>query len=547
MNVMVMRTPAQPITDDQHHGRGHTGARRTGIFPKAPRELREGFAIGTECAKLEAMKTAEEYVSSLRARQLRLFIRGKRVENPVDHPLVAPSVRTVAETYRLASDPAHKDLFVAHSRFIDGPVNRFTHIFESRDDLIKKLEMQRLLGRTTGTCFQRCVGMDALNALFNITYEMDAAEGTEYHSRFLDYLRRAQREDWILCGAMTDPKGDRRKAPAEQPEQFLRVVERNANSIVVQGAKMHQTGVVNSHEVLVMPGRSLSESEGDFAVCFAIPVDAPGITLVYGRQPSDDRRSGCEMDQGNARYGGQEAVVIFDRVEVPMDRVFMLGQTRWATPLVEYFAGHHRASYGGCKPGNGDVLIGAAALVARIQGTEKASHVRDKLVEMVHLNETMHAGGLAASTRCHPTPAGTVMVDPLLANVCKQNVTRFPYEMTRLAEDLAGGLVVSMPSAEDFESEEVGPLLKRYVTGARGSAEDRIRVLRLIENMCLGATAVAIRTESMHGAGSPQAQRVRIEAQAQLEDKIAQAARICGVDADSIRAQMASEMATKKR
>jgi 4-hydroxybutyryl-CoA dehydratase/vinylacetyl-CoA-Delta-isomerase len=471
------------------------------------------------------MKTAEEYVASLRQRNLRVFIKGKRVDDPVDHPAVAPSVRTVAESYALAHEPEHRDLMVAHSRFIDGPVNRFTHIFEAPEDLRKKTEMQRLLGRRTGTCFQRCVGMDALNALYNVTFEM----GGQYHARFVEFLKFAQREDLILCGAMTDPKGDRRKGPMDQPDQFLRVVERRSHSIVVRGAKLHQTGAVNSHWILAMPGRSLAVNEGDFAVSFAVPVDAKGITMIYGRQPSDERRHGCDMDQGNAKYGGQEAVVIFDDVEVPLDHVFMLGVTNMATPLVEYFAGHHRASYGGCKPGNGDVLIGAAALIARINGTEKASHVRDKLVEMVHLNETMHAGGLAAGARCHKTPAGTYMVDPLLANVCKHNVTRFPYEMTRLAEDLAGGLMVSMPAAEDLEHPEYGELLKKYVTAARGTPEDRVRVLRLIENMTLGPTAVALRTESMHGAGSPQAQRVRMEVQANLDEKIANAARIAGV------------------
>jgi 4-hydroxybutyryl-CoA dehydratase/vinylacetyl-CoA-Delta-isomerase len=485
------------------------------------------------------MKTAEEYVASLRKRNVRLFVRGARVDEPVDHPMVAPSVRTVAESYRLAHDPAYRELFTAHSRFIDAPVNRFTHVFETREDLLRKIEMQRVLGRTTGTCFQRCVGMDALNALFNVTFEMDArrsaGEGSlrderSYHARFLEYLKHAQREDLILCGAMTDPKGDRRKGPAEQPDAYLRVVERRRDSIVVRGAKMHQTGVVNSHEIIVMPGRSLGPNDADFAVSFAVPVDAKGVTLVYGRQPSDDRRAGCEVDQGNAKYGGQEAIVLFDDVEVPMERVFMLGEVDWAGPLVEYFAGYHRQSYGGCKPGNGDVLIGAAALIARLHGTEKASHVRDKLVEMVHLNETMHAGGIACSSRCTKTPAGGVMVDPLLANVCKQNVTRFPYELTRLAEDIAGGLMVTLPAQEDFDDPEIGALLRRYVKAARGSADDRVRVLRLVENMTLGPTAVAIRTESMHGAGSPQAQRLRIEAQTDWDEKIGAAARIAGVE-----------------
>src|SRR5205823_2259431 len=225
-----------------------------------------------------------EYVASLRARQVRLFIRGERVEHPVDHPLVAPSVRTIAETYRLAAAPEHRATFTARSRFVDATVNRFTHIFETQDDLHKKQEMQRILGRTTGTCFQRCVGMDALNALYNVTFR------TKYHERFLEFLKRVQAEDLVLCGAMTDPKGDRTKGPREQPDMYLRVVERRPGSIVVRGAKMHQTGVVNSHEIVVMPGRTLGPGDEDFAIAFTVPVDAPGITLVYGRQPSDDRR-----------------------------------------------------------------------------------------------------------------------------------------------------------------------------------------------------------------------------------------------------------------
>jgi 4-hydroxybutyryl-CoA dehydratase/vinylacetyl-CoA-Delta-isomerase len=212
-----------------------------------------------------------------------------------------------------------------------------------------------------------------------------------------------------------------------------------------------------------------------------------------------------------------------------MDHVFMLGQTAWAAPLVDMFAGYHRQSYGGCKPGNGDVLIGAAALVAKMNGVEKVPHVRDKLVEMTHLNETMHAGGLAASTKCTKTAAGTYMVDPLLANVCKHNVTRFPYEMSRLAEDIAGGLMVTLPSAEDFDHPEYGQLLRTYIAGAQGTEEERRRALRLVETMTIGSTAVAFRTESMHGAGSPQAQRMRIEQQGEFEAKMLDARRIAGI------------------
>jgi 4-hydroxybutyryl-CoA dehydratase/vinylacetyl-CoA-Delta-isomerase len=264
--------------------------------------------------------------------------------------------------------------------------------------------------------------------------------------------------------------------------------------------------------------------------------------MIYGRKPSDDRRYGCSIDQGNARYGGQEAIVLFEDVEVPIERVFMLGESQWSTALVDYFANYHRQSYGGCKPGNGDVLIGAAALAAQLSGVDRASHIRDKLVEMVQLNETMHGCGIACSTQSTKTPAGSYMVDPLLANVTKQNVTRAPYEMARLAEDIAGGLMVTLPADEDLNHPEYGELLKKYIQAADGSAEDRQRVLRLIETMTIGETAVAFRTESMHGAGSPQAQRIRIAAQADFADKIALAKRIAGIiDEDTERIEQADD------
>jgi 4-hydroxybutyryl-CoA dehydratase/vinylacetyl-CoA-Delta-isomerase len=476
------------------------------------------------------VKTAEEYLASLRQRDVRVFIRGERVDNPVDHPQIAPSVRAIAETYRLAEDPATRDQVVVTSPHTGKEVNRFTHVFTQREDLLAKVKMQRTLGRKTGTCFQRCVGMDAINALFNITFEMDGEEGTPYHPRFKKFIERVQDEDLVVCGAMTDPKGNRKLRPAEEPDGYLRVVETRKDAIVIRGAKMHQTGVVTSHEILVMPGRALKGDEGEFAVCCAIPVDAPGITMVYGRQPNDTRRMGPDLDQGNARYGGQEAVVFFDDVVVPMDRVFLLGETQWAAPLVDLFAGYHRQSYGGCKPGNGDVLIGAVALAAKMSGVDGAAAVKDKMVEMVHLNETMHGCGIACSTLCHSTKAGGVKPDPILANVTKQNVTRFPYEMTRLAEDIAGGLLVTLPSAEDFDHPEYGDQLAKCVGAAEPDGRKRARVLRLIESMTHGTGSVAFKTESMHGAGSPQAQRMRILQQTDFEGLMNEATRLCGLE-----------------
>jgi 4-hydroxybutyryl-CoA dehydratase/vinylacetyl-CoA-Delta-isomerase len=468
---------------------------------------------------LRGMRTAAEYIESLRERNIRLFVDGERVQDPTSHPKIVPSIRSVAMTYALAHDPEHAALATAHSDLIDAPVNRFTHLFRTPEDLIRKLELQRILGRATGTCFQRCVGMDALNALFIATWEA----GPESHARFVTWMKGVQERDEMLCGAMTDPKGDRRKRPLEQPEQFLRVVDRRDGGVVLRGAKMHLTGAANSHQIVVMPGGMLRPGEEDFAVAAALPADAPGITMVLGRQPSDGRRGG--PDEGN-RFGGQEVVVLFDDVFVPAERVFFDGDTAACAVLLEAFAGFHRASYGGCKPGNFDVMIGAVAAVTDNAGTRGASHVRDKLVEMVFLAETIHGVGLAASSKSTRHACGTWQVDAILANCCKHHVTRLPYEIGRLAEDLAGGLLGTMPSIDDLDHPEFGEALTTAVGG-----RERAKLLRLVESMTYGAGAIALRLECMHGAGSPAAQRIVLERQTDWVERMAQARKLAGLDA----------------
>ena len=290
---------------------------------------------------------------------------------------------------------------------------------------------------------------------------------------------------------------------------------------MVRGAKAHQTGICNSHEVIVMPTIAMGPDDKDYAVSFAVPVDSEGIFMIIGRQSCDTRKlEGSQMDVGNAEFGGVEALVVFEDVFVPNERIFMNGEAEFAGMLVERFAGYHRQSYGGCKVGVGDVLIGAAAVAAEYNGVAKASAVKDKLIEMTHLNETLFCCGLACSTEGTATESGAYIINLLLANVCKQNVTRFPYEIVRLAEDIAGGLMVTAPSEKDFRDEKLGKYIDKYFRGvADVTTENRLRILRLIENLALGTAAVGYRTESMHGAGSPQAQRIMIARQGNLGKK----------------------------
>jgi 4-hydroxybutyryl-CoA dehydratase/vinylacetyl-CoA-Delta-isomerase len=484
-------------------------------------------------AQFSPIRTGDDYVESLRNRGLTVYLFGELVPEPVDNPMIRPSINALKMTYDLAvEDPA---LAMAHSPLIDAPVNRFLHIVESPDDLVMKNRMQRRLGQLTGTCFQRCAGLDTISVLHSITYDIDQKHGTEYHRRYLAFLKEAQRNNVIIGAGMTDPKGDRSKRPNEQadPDMFLHVTRRTERGVYVTGAKAHMTGGLNSHWICVMPTMNLGPDDRDYAIVGMVPVSAKGMTFIYGRQSCDTRAfEAGDIDKGNARFGGQETLVVFEDVFIPYEHVLMDGEYEFAQLMVSRFTSYHRASYV-CKTGLGDAMIGAAAAIADYNGIAHASHIKDKLVEMTHLNETIYSSAIASSHEAKPLASGIYMNDSMLANVCKHNVTRFPYEIARLAQDLAGGIVATLPSEADFDHEITGPMLEKYLRGRNDiPVKDRARMLRLIENMTLGRNAVGYLTESLHGAGSPQAQRIQIAREMNVEAKIGFAKALAGIVED---------------
>jgi len=484
-----------------------------------------------------SLMTGREYRKSLvERRPLTVYLGGERLEKPFDHPIIKASVNAIALTYELAEDPKYRETMTAVSALSGKTINRFCHLHQSPEDLYRKVGMQRLLGQKCGTCFQRCVGLDAFNAIYSTTFEMDEKYGTNYHSRFVEYLKLVEERDYVVDGCMTDAKTDRSRRPHEltDPDGYVRVVERRPDGIVVSGAKMHQTGALNSHHAMVMPTMAMDERDKEYAICFAVESDAPGIIYIYGRQSCDTRLmedpEGPNMDTGSPGFGGQECMVIFNNVFVPNSWIFMDGEYDFTGMLVERFSGYHRQSYA-CKTGVGDVAIGAAALIAQYNGVDRASHIKDKIVEMIHLNETIWSSSVACSWLGTKTKAGNYLIDMLLANVCKQNVTRFPFEIARLLQDIAGGIMVTMPSAKDMENPDTRPYLEKYLKGVDGvSALERMKLLRLIENLTMGRAAVGYLTESMHGAGSPQAQRIMISRQVDIEKNKVYAKKLARID-----------------
>jgi len=475
-----------------------------------------------------AIKTVEQYYDSLKDLHPTAYILGEKVKNVHEHPLIKHMLAGVAQTYASANDPEGKKHLVAESKLAGEEVSRFVKFYESRDDLLAKVRMLKFLAQRIGTCFMRCTGMDAINAVGIETYNCDQKYGTNYWERLQNFVKHMQKNDFVVFSGVTDVKGDRSLRPSQQkdPDMYLHVVDKNNDGIVVRGAKIHQTGSLCAHWGLIVPTREMREADKDYAVCFAMPMDAEGVIHVYGRGTLEARElQGCDL--GNIEYGKFAPMVIFKDVFVPWERVFLCGEYEFAGDMVRNFGNFHRHSHGGCKCGVGDVLIGAAAAAADYNGLPKVSHINNKLAEMLKTTEAIYGCSIAASVEAEPTPSGIYLVDPVLSNISKLYEGKELAEVIRMMIEIAGGMVADIPSDKDFENPEIGPLLHKYLKGAEGvSTEDRVRLFRLIEKLAFESRDIV---SNIHGAGSPETHRMTILRNADIESKKKLAKKLAGI------------------
>lgn len=474
------------------------------------------------------MRTAEEYRAKLKAMRPNVYLDGELIGR--DDPRLAGGVNTIAETFTRARDPAMEDLLTAVSHLTGKRINRFCHIHQSPEDLLKKQEMTRYYCRLVGGCIQRCMGIDALNALSVVTKNIDEACGTKYHENFLNYLMKYQEEDWVGNCAQTDVKGDRSLRPHQQadPDLYLRVVEKRDDGIVVRGAKAHNTIAPYADEIIVIPTRAMTEKDADWAVAFAVPADAPGVTQVV-RATNYRRRERLEAPLN--RYGSADALTIFDDVFVPWERVFMCGEYQFAGQLASLFATFHRHSYTGCKPATTDVLMGATALVAEYNGIEKASHVRDALAELVAMAELVYGTGIAAAVKSTKASSGTQVPDVVFTNVARYHAGVNVYREHEILAEIAGGLPATLPPERDFYNPDTAGYLAKYIMRKQGiSAEAQHRCFRMISDLLVSAHAGVKQVGGVHGGGSPIMERIAIAAQYDLEAQKKLAKYLAGIE-----------------
>ena len=456
------------------------------------------------------LMSAADYRESLRRYRPRVFVNGARVESVADEPLLAPGIAAVGVTYDFALKDQHAPLMTARQMTSGKTVNRMLHICETSTDLLYKLEAVRLVCCESG-CAQRYLSHDGLNAIFQATRRMDANHGTDTHQRFLAYLHRVQDEDLTLGVAMTDAKGDRGRRPGGQanPDVYVHISERRRDGIVIRGTKAVVTGAPYMHELLVMPCRTMTAEDADFAVCCAVPVDAEGVTIIS--RPAG--RPGESAAKFSARYGQCTAVVQFDDVFVPWERVFADGQYEEAGFLTTSYATHHRHSCIGARAGFGDLLIGAGALMIEANGLDPAKHghIRDAMVDLIKIVEGFFACGVAASVYAAKDPAGSVMPDAVFSNVGKLLLATQIYDMHRLAHYVSGGLIVALPGPDEDHNPETQASLAAVLAGRPDvPAAQRLEVARLMEDLTASYSGSWMSLISLHGGGSPEAMKREI-------------------------------------
>jgi len=454
--------------------------------------------------------TGEQYRESLRSYSPHVIVKGEVVESVADSPWFAPGINAIGVTYDYALDKRHQHISTARDDTDGKPVDRFLHINRNSDDLLAKLEYVRLVCQETG-CAMRYLTMDGLNALHQATYRIDDAEGTDYHPRLLEYIEHVRSRDLTVAIAMTDAKGDRSKRPHQQANanSYVHVVDRRTDGIVISGTKAIVTSAPYVHELFVLPGRAMSEDDTAFAIGCTVPVDADGLTMIA--RPAG--RPGESSAHFSNKYGQSTAVCVFDKVFVPYERVFLCGEWQHSEFLTKSYANHHRHTCIGARAGFGDLLIGAGALMVEANGLdpEEQTHLREQFVELIKIVEGFYACGVASSVYPQHDPSGNVEPEAVYANVGKLLMANQIYDMHRIANNVSGGLVATLPAPEDDHNPVSGVELGDLLAGQPDVPyERRARIARFMEDLTVSNTAGWYSTISLHGGGSPEAMKREI-------------------------------------
>jgi len=478
------------------------------------------------------MITSSEYRERLSKMRSNVYMDGKLVDR--DHPRLEGATNIIAKTYDMAQDPEFKeyeDVLTATSHITGQKINRFNHIHRSVSDLLAKQKMTRITCHQVGGCIARCMGIDSANAYSVITYRTDQLHGTEYHKRFEKWLRHFQENDCSACCAQTDVKGNRPWRPHEQKDLdlYVRVVEKKSDGVVVRGAKVHNSYAPVVEWINVLPTRRLTKEEGDWAIAFTIPADAEGIKQIVSAATYDNPE-GWGMP---GPWGGADSMTVFDNVFVPWENVFLCGETDMGSMMALMFALYHRHSYTGCKPAMTDVIAGATALMAEVNGIEGVHHVNEKIAELVCTSELCYGTGIAAAINGQKSESGTYVPDMMYCNVSRRHAGLNIYHEYDILADIAGGMPATLPRPGDWVSEETKPYVEKYMArNPNVDIKDVLRAFSWVQGFSCSEMAGVMQYAGVHGGGSPRMEQIAIMGAYNMKNTKNIAKRLAGIKVD---------------
>ena len=475
------------------------------------------------------MRTKEQYIEGLSKMKRNIYFDGELIDRTDERQMECLDV--MGTTFDEAAKPENQELCTAISHLTGERINRFNNVHQNTDDLHKKQDMTRMYCQKVGGCIQRCMGIDAVNAIYNVSYEADKLNkgATQYHENFKKWLARFQTEDLVGCCAQTDVKGDRMLRPADQPDPdaYVRIKERLSDGIVVSGCKLHISEGSVADEVLVVPTRALRPEDKDYAVAFAVPGDWDGMKQVV---TIHNLRSREHFKRG-FMPGSTDSYVIFDDCFVPWERVFLAGEWQHGGVLALLFALFHRHSYSGCKPAIGDIILGTAALAAEVNNIHKTSHVREKLAEIILTTELGYAAGYTASDLGKPEVympgvgfipygPGSYIPHSIYCNVGRCLTGEAVYHEAEMLCDISGGVVATFPHEKDFVNPDTKDLLLKYTMRNKAiPVQDQAQFWRYLGDMLCSATGGIMNMGNYHGGGSPIMEQIAITTQYDIESR----------------------------
>jgi 4-hydroxybutyryl-CoA dehydratase/vinylacetyl-CoA-Delta-isomerase len=456
------------------------------------------------------LRTPQQYIDSLKDGRT-VYYRGQKVEDVTTHPVISKAVDHACVDYRMAEDPDTRDLAVVSE---DGAeYSRYFKVPASTDDLLKRSALiEASTGRgATLVPLVKEIGTDALFALLRVSREVDRKYEKGYFQRVQAFYRHCRDNDLTMSVAQTDVKGDRSAGPTNQPhpDYYTRIVDRRDDGIVVRGAKIHTSCTTNTNELIVLPTRAMAESDSDYAVAFAIPVNTPGLKLVASPYGGEKKKAFDHPLSADRKM--METITIFDDVFVPWERVFLAGEHDFCAPLALGFVEYHRFTAISYKLPLVDALVGSALLMADINGITRAAHVREKIVWLISYAETLRALVEMGALRGRADENGIFAPDALTVNMGKYHFAHNYHQALQHVQDIAGGMLVTGPGAEDFENPETAGLLRHYLGGRAGvDGETRTRAMNMVSDLTTGDFGGYHAVLAIHAEGSLEAEKLMI-------------------------------------